>query len=111
MPDRAEARHQQLAETLHDAYGHLGITDLRQIGQGMDARVYRGFSPELGPVAVKLAHDRWVSSGNEPQLDTRRLLRQEFELSQHLRKHDLPSPEVFVLHTDDEGVTSRSRRS
>lgn len=39
MPDQAEARHHQLVETLHDAYGHLGITDLRQIGQGMDARV------------------------------------------------------------------------
>jgi hypothetical protein len=104
MPDRAEARHHQLVEILHDAYGHLGITDLRQIGQGMDARVYRGLSPELGPVAVKLTHDRWVSSGNEPQLDTRRLLRQEYELSWHLRRHGLPAPEVFVLHTDDEGV-------
>ncbi len=104
MPDRAEARHHRLVETLRDAYAHLGITDLRQIGQGMDARVYRGSSSELGPVAVKLTHDRWVSSGNESRLDTRRLLRQEFELSQHLRRHGLPTPEVFVLHADDEGV-------
>jgi aminoglycoside phosphotransferase (APT) family kinase protein len=104
MPDRAAARHHQLVETLHGAYGHLGITSLRQIGQGMDARVYRGTSPELGPVAVKLPHDRWVSSGNEPRLDTRRLLRQEFQLGRHLREHGLPVPEVFLFHADDDGV-------
>ena len=104
MPGRAESRHHQLTEILHDEYSHLGVTGLRQIGQGMDARVYYGSSPELGPIAVKLPHDRWVSSGNEPQLDTRRLLRQEFQLSQHLRAHGLPVPEVFLFHTDDVGV-------
>lgn len=104
MPDRAEARHHQLVETLSGDYGHLRITSLRQIGQGMDARVYRGTSPELGPVAVKLPHRRWVSSGNEPRLDTRLLLRQEFQLGQYLREHGLPVPEVFLFHTDDDGV-------
>ena len=58
MSDRAEARHHQLIETVSGAYGHLSITGLRQIGQGMDARVYRGTSAELGPVAVKLPHHR-----------------------------------------------------
>jgi hypothetical protein len=48
MPDRAEARHHQLVETLHDAYGHLGITDLRQIGQGMDAGCTGGFPRSWG---------------------------------------------------------------
>ena len=104
MSDRAEARHHQLIETVSGAYGHLSITGLHQIGQGMDARVYRGSSPELGPVAVKLPHHRWVSSGNEARLDTRRVLRQEFQLSRHLREHGLPVPEVFLFHTDDGGV-------
>lgn len=104
MSDRAETRQLQLAETLRSAYGHLGIDGLHLIGQGMDARVYQGLSPELGPVAIKLPHDRWVSSGNETHLDTRHLLRQEFQLSQHLREHDLPVSEVFVFHTDNHGV-------
>lgn len=104
MPNWAEARRQQLIETLNHACGHLRITGLRQIGQGMDARVYRGISPELGPVAIKLPHDRWVSSGNEPQLDTRRLLRQELRLGRYLREHGLPVPEVFLFHADDHGV-------
>src|SRR5581483_11445420 len=104
MPDRVQSRHRQLTGILRDEYGHLGITGLREIGHGMDARVYRAESAELGPVAVRLPHDRWVSSGNEPQLDTRRQLRQDYHLSRHLRAHHLPVPEVFLLHADDGGV-------
>lgn len=104
MPGRAQTRHRQLTAALRDRYGHLGITGLREIGRGMDARVYRADSAELGPVAVRMPHDRWVSSGNEPQLDTRRQLRQDYHLSRHLRTHGVPVPEVFFLHTDDHGT-------
>jgi hypothetical protein len=104
MHDQAELRHGQLLDVLHAQYGHLGITGLRPLGEGMDAKVYRACSSALGPVAVKLPHARWVSSGNEPRLDTRTLLRQELQLSQHLRAHGLPVPEVFLMHTDDAGV-------
>src|SRR6266851_3521526 len=68
MPNRPELRRRQLMETLRQEYGELGITDLRHIGEGMDARVYRAHSPELGPVAIKIPHNRWISSGNEPRL-------------------------------------------
>jgi aminoglycoside phosphotransferase (APT) family kinase protein len=104
MPDQASLRHSQLRDVLHAQYGDLGITGLRALGEGMDAKVYRARSSVLGPVAVKLPHARWVSSGNEPRLDTRTLLRQESQLSQHLRAHGLPVPEVFLMHTDDAGV-------
>jgi aminoglycoside phosphotransferase (APT) family kinase protein len=89
----------QVSETLRDQYGHLGITGLREIGHGLDARVYRAESASLGPVAVRVPHARWLNSGNETQLDTRLQLRQDFDLSRHLRTHGLPVPEVFVLHT------------
>jgi aminoglycoside phosphotransferase (APT) family kinase protein len=49
-------------------------------------------------------HSRWLSSDNEPRLDTRALLQQELRLSQHLHAHGLPVPEVFFMHTDDAGV-------
>ena len=93
----------QLSATLRDRYGHLGITGLREIGRGMETRVYRGESAALGPVAIRVPHTRWLNSGNEDQVDTRPLLRQDFDLSRHLRAHDLPVPEVFVLHASDTG--------
>ena len=94
---------ERLSLTLRDSYGHLEITGLREIGHGLDARVYRGESASHGPVAILVPHARWLSSGNEAQLDTRRQLRQDFELSRHLRAHGLPGPEVFILHTSGPG--------
>src|SRR5689334_4403609 len=93
----------QLSATLRDRYGQLGITGLRKIGHGLEMRVYRGESAALGPVAIRVPHVRWLNSGNEDQVDTRPLLRQDFELSRHLRAHGLPGPEVFVLHASGPG--------
>ena len=93
----------QLSATLRDRYGHLGITGLREIGHGMETRVYRGESAALGPVAIRVPHTRWLNSGNEDQVDTRPLLRQDFDLSRHLRAHGLPVPEVFLLHASGTG--------
>jgi aminoglycoside phosphotransferase (APT) family kinase protein len=92
-----------LSATLRDRYGHLGITRLREIGRGLEMRVYRGESAALGPVAIRVPHVRWLNSGNEDQVDTRLLLRQDFELSRHLRAHGLSVPEVFVLHASGAG--------
>jgi aminoglycoside phosphotransferase (APT) family kinase protein len=104
VPDLAEVRHSQLINVLRGKYNQLRISDLRHIGEGMDAKVYHAYSPALGQVAVKMPHARLVSSGNELRLDTRRLLQQEWQLSRHLRAHGLPVPEVFLLHTDDDSV-------
>lgn len=92
----------RLSSILRDRYGHLGITGLREIGHGLDARVYRASSASLGDVAIRVPHSRYLNSGNETQLDTRRQLRQDFELSGHLRAHGLPVPAVFVLHRSDD---------
>ena len=95
---------ERLSLTLRDSYGHLEITGLREIGHGLDARVYRGESASLGPVAVRVPHARWLNNGNETQLDSRLQLRQDFELSRHLRAHGLPVPEVFAAHTSGTGA-------
>lgn len=94
---------ERLSSILRDRYGHLGVTGLREIGQGLDARVYRGSSAVLGDVAIRVPHARYLNSGNETQLDTRLQLRQDFELSGHLRTHGLPVPAVFVLHLSADG--------
>ena len=67
MPDQAELRHSQLLDVLQAQYRHLGITGLRALGEGMDAKVYRARSSALGPVAVKLPHARWVSRPATPR--------------------------------------------
>jgi aminoglycoside phosphotransferase (APT) family kinase protein len=95
---------ERLSLTLRDSYGYLGITGLREIGRGLDARVYRAESASLGPVAIRVPHARLVNSGNETQLDTRPQLRQDFDLSRHLRAHGLPVPEVFAAHTSGPGA-------
>lgn len=95
---------QQLSDTLREHYGQLGITGLREIGRGLDARVYRADSGALGPVAIRVPHARWLNDANDPELDSRLLLRQEYQLSGHLRAHGLPVPEMFVLHNGDDGV-------
>jgi aminoglycoside phosphotransferase (APT) family kinase protein len=95
---------QQLSDTLREHYGQLGITGLREIGRGLDARVYRADSVALGPVAIRVPHARWLNDANDPELDSRLLLRQEYQLSGYLRAHGLPVPEMFVLHTGDDGV-------
>lgn len=104
QPSAEATGRDMIARTLRETYGHLGIGGLDEIGHGLDARVYRAESAGLGPVAVRVPHSRWLSSGNETRLDTRLLLRQDYLLSRHLRAHGLPVPEVFVLHTDDAGV-------
>ena len=48
----------QLSLTLHERYGHLGITALREIGRGLDARVYRGESAALGLVVLPRTGDQ-----------------------------------------------------
>jgi aminoglycoside phosphotransferase (APT) family kinase protein len=101
---QGQSRAGLLTATLAGCYGQLGITGLREIGAGLDARVYRADSAELGFVAIRVPHTRLMSSGNETLLDTRLLLRQECELSGHLRAHGLPVPAMFVLHTDDAGI-------
>ena len=104
MASRPELRCRQLIETLHDEYSGLGVTDLRHIGEGMDANVYRAHSAELGPITIKIPHSRWMSTGNEPGLDTRVILRKEFQLSRYLRTHGVQTPEAFFMHADDFGV-------
>ena len=56
------------------------------------------------PVAIKMPHSRWMSSGNEPMLDTRVILRKEFQLGRYLLPRGLPAPEAFRMHTEDAGV-------
>jgi len=61
----------RLSSILRDRYGRLGITGLREIGHGLDARVYRSSSAALGDVAVRVPHGRYLNSGNENQFDAR----------------------------------------
>ncbi|MFL5999712.1 MAG: phosphotransferase family protein, partial [Streptomyces sp.] len=54
------------------------------------------------PVAVRLAHRRFDSNANDPHVDTRALLLQEYEIARHLAAHDLPVAEAKELVLADE---------
>jgi len=104
VADQARLRRSRLVKILREEYGHYRITGLEPIGEGLDGKVYSAHSSQLGKVAIKVPHARWMTSGNEPRLDTRALLQQEFQLSPYLRARGLPVPEVFFMHTSDSGV-------
>jgi aminoglycoside phosphotransferase (APT) family kinase protein len=104
VTSQAGTRRSRLLQILQEEYGQQRITGLQPLGEGMDAKVYSAHSPHLGKLAIKVPHARWMTSGNEPRLDTRTLLRQELQLSPHLRASGLPVPEAFFMHEDDGGV-------
>ena len=82
-------------------HGGLGITDLRHIGEGMDAKVYRAHSPELGPVAIKMPYDR--SSTVRPLTPVRRMRGPEPEVRQLTAGSAAPAPGLAVLLTGSGG--------
>ena len=61
----------RLAAILRKQYGHLGITGLRVIGHGRDARVYRESSATLGMSRSERRFTIWEfvsSDGGPPQV-------------------------------------------
>jgi hypothetical protein len=59
-------------------------------GRGLDFTVLRMVDPAGDPVAVKVPHARFSSDVNDPYVDRRVLLRQEYDLTRHLAAYGLP---------------------
>ncbi|MFD3513065.1 phosphotransferase family protein [Streptomyces sp. NPDC058657] len=79
-----------------------GLSGLEPVGQGLEFSVYRAWGRDGLPVAVRLAHRRFDSNANDPQVDTRALLLQEYEIARHLAAHGLPVPEPKELVLADQ---------
>jgi len=59
-------------------------------GRGLDFTVLRMVDPAGAPVAVKVPHARFSSDVNDPHVDRRVLLRQEYDLTRHLAAYGVP---------------------
>lgn len=93
-----------------------GLRTVGRAGRGLDFTVLRMIDRAGDSVAVKVPHARFSSDVNDPYVDRRVLLRQEYDLTRHLAAYGVPvarprelflSAEVDVLVCDylpDDGV-------
>ncbi|GGV63081.1 MULTISPECIES: phosphotransferase family protein [Streptomyces] len=79
-----------------------GLHGLHLVGRGLEFSVYRARGRDGRPVAVRLAHRRFDSNANDPQVDTRALLVQEYRIARHLAAQGLPVAEPMDLVLADE---------
>jgi hypothetical protein len=79
-----------------------GLSGLELVGEGLEFSVYRARGRDGQPVAVRLAHRRFDSNANDPHVDTRALLLQEYEIARHLAAHGLPVAEAKEIVLADE---------
>lgn len=74
-----------------------GLSGLELVGRGLEFSVYRAQRRDGEPVAVRLARRRFDGNANDPDVDTRALLLQEYEIARHLAAHGLPVAEARKL--------------
>ncbi|MEV7602633.1 aminoglycoside phosphotransferase family protein [Kitasatospora sp. NPDC089797] len=83
-----------LLQHLADRWKLGGLTP---VGAGLEFSVYRALDRDGRPVALRLAQRRFDANANDPHVDTRALLRQEYAISRHLAAHDFPVAEPLEL--------------
>ncbi|MEO3777396.1 aminoglycoside phosphotransferase family protein [Micromonospora sp. B11E3] len=82
------------------------LDSLELIGQGLEFTVYRGLARGRRPVVLRLAPRRFDSNANDPGVDTRALLIQEYEITRHLSGLGFPVAEPVGIHLgNDDGST------
>ncbi|MGV9264899.1 phosphotransferase family protein [Kitasatospora sp. NPDC003701] len=82
---------------LHDLAERWRLDHLTPVGSGLEFTVYRALDRDGRPVALRLAHRRFDANANDPHVDTRTLLSQEYALGRHLAAHGFPVAEPLEL--------------
>lgn len=67
-----------------------GLADVELVGKGLEFSAYRARDRDGESVVLRLAHRRFDSNANDPHVDTRSLLQQEYDIATHLAAHGLP---------------------
>lgn len=98
-----------LLERLARLHGAWAPGALTLTGEGLECLVFRGYSPKLGDVAIKVPRCAVFENDNDPSVSARALLRQEAEYARHLREHDLPAPAVLALEVSGSEDADASR--
>ncbi|WP_283135521.1 phosphotransferase family protein [Rhizohabitans arisaemae] len=91
---------------LNDLAGRWGLSGLELIGRGLEFSAYRARRQDGEPVVVRLAPRRYDSNANDPHVDTRALLAQEYELTRYLAAYGLPVAQPMELILADESSSS-----
>jgi len=73
------------------------LDDLQPVGQGLEFTVFRAVTPDGRPVALRLTGRRFSSNVNDPHVDARRLLIQEYRITRHLAAAGFPVAEPIEL--------------
>lgn len=76
-------------DRLAERLAERGFTDLRPLGRGLEFTVFRARNGD-GEVAIRIGEKRYDSNVNDPWVDTRALLVQEYRLTGLLHEHGLP---------------------
>ncbi|WP_229402276.1 phosphotransferase family protein [Micromonospora okii] len=81
------------------------LDGLELVGRGLEFTVFRALGPDGAPVALRLAERRFESNANDPRVDTRVLLAQEYEITRHLSALGFPVAEPLELRLGDDDTT------
>ena len=74
------------------------LDDLELVGEGLEFTVFRATAPDGRPVALRLTGRRFSSNVNDPQVDARKLLIQEYRITRHLAAAGFAVAEPIELH-------------
>lgn len=97
------ARMTALQAQLTQHYPDWGVTELSIAGQGVTFLAFRAVTQPFGMVALRVPWQQIISSENDGQLESRRLLQQDASLTTHLQQHRVPVPAVHWLHLGTDG--------
>lgn len=67
-----------------------GFRGLELIGRGLEFTVYRASDGSGRDMALRIAERRFDTNANDPYVDTRALLVQEYEITRYLAARDFP---------------------
>ncbi|WBB80472.1 phosphotransferase [Micromonospora sp. WMMD882] len=82
-----------------------GLAELELVGSGLEFTVFRARGRDGLPVAVRLADRRFRSNANDPRVDTRALLVQEYAVTRHLSAAGFAVAEPVGLRLADDDST------
>jgi hypothetical protein len=90
-----------LHRSVLDEHPDWKLGELTLIGAGLEFIVFRGRSPLLGEIALRTPHVRWITNDNDPSVDARDLLQQEWAVTSALHARGLPVPRPHAVHVGE----------
>lgn len=81
----------------------LDHSTLAYVTSGLENHLFRVRSQTGHDIALRIPIERYIKNDNDQGIDSRALLKQEYDLLQHLWQAGLPVPQPIDLYFDDSG--------